>query len=143
MDHTIAEAIRSFITSDPPPTIADLLNRDAPKYEWTNALVAALLGQPTTAQSEQATGATRFISRDGTSVLRVATTASGAHVVEGLVSEDMDALLGAIRNHEVESYDLAMLPPDMRKAHRDNLCKKMGISTEKLHRLTELWISEK
>ena len=143
MDHTIASAILRFVSDDPPPSITDLLSRDAPKYNWTTALVETLVGQALSIREDHATGEIKIISTDGTSVLRIATDASGIRAADGLMAEELKALISAIRIHEVESYDLVMLPPDMRKADLDYLCGKMGITTDKLRRLTDLWISQK
>lgn len=143
MNNLVAKAIRGFVTSDPFPTTVDLLNRDNPKYEWTIALVEILVGQPLKVHYDQATAGVELMSKDGTSVLRISTDGAGGHTAQGLMVDDLNALLSAIRIHEVESYDLVMLPPDMRKADLDYLCGKAGITPDRLRRFTDLWVSVK
>lgn len=143
MNHDIASAIRNFVSGDPSPTFADFLVQDAPQYEWTTALVVALVGQTLALTPNHATGAIELLSNDGTSVLHITTNPSGPPTAGGLMADDLRALLGAIRIHEVESYDLVTLPPDMRKADLDHLCKKAGLTSERLRRFTALWMSEK
>lgn len=142
MNHAIANAIRSFVAIDPLPALADLMNRDAPTFEWTTALVEALVGQPLVAYTDQSTGATQMVSQDGTLVLRITASSSGAHIAEGLMAQDLSALLYAIRIHEVDSHDLILLPPEMRKADLVRLCKRAGLTIDRLRRFTDIWISQ-
>ena len=143
MNHDTANAIRDFVRGEPSPTIADFLVQDAAQYDWTRALVEALVGQTLALAPNRATGEIQLLSNDGTSVLHITTNPSGPATLGGLMAEDLRALLSAIRIHEVESYDLVMLPPNMRMADLDHLCKNAGLSTERLRRFTDLWISEK
>lgn len=143
MNHQLSDAIRGFVSRDPSPGFADFLSQDAPKYEWTKVLVEALVGKTLTWNQMPALGTAELLSDDGTPVLRINNNQAGQPITDGLMAEDLRALLSAIRIHEVESYDLVMLPPDMRKADLDYLCKKVGLTTEKLRRLTDLWMSEK
>lgn len=143
MNHHLADAIRSFVSRDPAPALADFLRQDAPKYEWTKGLAEALVGKALTWNQMPALGTAELLSDDGTPVLRINTSQAGPPTTDGLMADDLGALLSAIRIHEVESYDLVMLPPDMRKADLDYLCKKVGLTTEKLRRLTDLWMAEK
>lgn len=143
MNHHLVDAIRSFVSRDPSPAFTDFLSKDAPQYEWTKGLVEALVGKTLTWNQTPALGTAELLSDDGTTVLRIKTSQAGPPTTDGLMAEDLRALLSAIRIHEVESYDLVMLPPEMRKADLDYLCKKVGLTTEKLRRFTDLWMSEK
>lgn len=143
MKNDIANAIRSFVANSPSPTIADFLNRDAPKYEWTSALVELLVGKTLISHYNPATATMELSSSDGTLVLRIVTDDKGISTAQGVIEEDLKALLCAIRIHEVESYELVMLPPDMRNASLDNLYKSAGVTPAQMRRFTSLWVSLK
>src|SRR5690349_1263908 len=89
MNHHVADAIRSFVSRDPSPTFVDFLNQDAPQYQWTKALVEALVGRTLAWNQTQATGAIELLSDDGTPVLRIKTSQAGPPVPEGLMAEDL------------------------------------------------------
>lgn len=143
MNNDIANAIRSFVANGPSPTITSLLNRDAPKYEWTGALVELLVGQTLILHYNPETSTMELLSSDGNSVLRIENNENGTAEARGLMKEDLKALLLAIRIHEVESYDLVMLPPDMREANLESLYKSAGVTPAQMRRFTSLWTSVK
>lgn len=143
MKQDISDAIIIFVKNNPSPTIHALLDQDAPKYELIAALAEALVGQALDVSPNKTTGTIDLLSSDGTSVLRIGTDGSEAGAIQGLVADDLNAFLSAIRIHEVESYELVMLPPDMRKANLDSLCKQVGITSDRLRRLSSIWNSQK
>jgi hypothetical protein len=143
VNSNISNAIRNFVRNGPFPAVEDFLKQDAPNYEWTVALVEVLVDQKLLARIDQATGLAEILSSEGTAVLRIEPNGSGVLNAHGLMAEDFKALLSAIRIDEVESSDLVMLPPDMRKADLDYLCSRVGVAPDRLRRFTSLWVSKK
>ncbi len=142
MDKAIANAICSFVSGDHLPVITEFLDRDAPKYEWTTALVEALVGQALVASHDLAAGVIQFASHEGTVVLQIEIDAKGAQKVQGLMAGDLADLLQAVRIHEFEAPQLMLLPPDIRMAELSRLLKNVKISPDRLRRLSSIWVTE-
>ncbi len=143
MDQIVSHSIKELIQSDPAPTTEEFLDQDAPSYEMTTALITVLLNQLVTVQIDPKSGTVHFTAKDGAELLQVLPKFSGTYSIGGLLAIDFSALLSAIRIHEVESFDLVMLPPDIRKAELENFCRTRGTSVEQLHRFLNLWIAAK
>lgn len=143
MKQDISNKVIDFVKNNPSPSIFDLLMQDAPQYQLITALAEALIGQTLLVTHDKTNGTVDFLSADSTSVLQITVDGSAAGTLQGFLADDLKAFLSAIRIHEVESYDLVMLPPDMRRANLDYLCQKEGITSDRLRRLTEIWVVQK
>lgn len=143
MDSTLVSRIRDFVSSEQPPTIEQFLAYDAPTYELTLALSSELASHSIAIHVDPATEACRIESDDGALLLQITKDDSGKYIITGILAKDLSEIIGAVRIHEVESFALINLPPEMRKADLKFLCNILGVTTERLQRLTNIWIAAK
>ncbi|MFZ2972046.1 MAG: hypothetical protein WA049_05355 [Ferribacterium limneticum] len=143
MDSILVSRIRDFVSSDQQPTIEQFLACDAPTYELTLALSSEFVSHSITIHIDPATKACRIESDGGVPLLQITKDDSGKYIITGILAKDISEIIGAVRIHEVESFSLINLPPEMRKADLEYLCNTLGVTTERLQRLTNIWIAAK
>lgn len=143
MDSTLVSRIRNFVSSEQSPTIEQFLAFDAPTYELTLALSSELASDSITMHVDPATETRRIESDDGALYLQITKDDSGKCIISGILAKDISEIIGAVRIHEVESFTLINLPPEMRKADLEYLCNTLGVTTDRLQRLTNIWIAAK
>jgi hypothetical protein len=140
MKQTEVDRIKDYVASREHPELAEFVQLDRPEFRLTAYLVERLVGQPVAIVEEPSHSAVRLESRAGDLFVEIANLRHGKPDVRGLFSLDLAQFLLAIRMHEVNSFDLAYLPPDSRKADLDFFCRSNGLPVEKLHRLVDTWI---
>lgn len=143
MDSILVSRIRDFVSSEQQPTIEKFLSYDAPRYELTLALSSELINHPTIIHIDSDTEVCRIESDSGTPLLQITRDDCGNYVITGILAQDIIEIIGAARIHEVESFSLINLPPEMRKADLEYLCNTFGVAKERLHRLTDIWVAAK
>ena len=143
MDSTLVHSIQKFISTEQGPSAQQFVNYDSPDFLLTSALMSELVGQPVTAKQDQSKTITRFHTSDATALLDVEAGKSGEPTIRGTFAADFKAMINAIRIHEVESYALADLSPEMRASDLNRICELKGISANQLQRLTNIWIAAK
>lgn len=143
MDSILVSRIRDFVSSEQQPTIEQFLTCDAPTFELTLALSSELASHSIAIHIDPATETCRIESNGGVPLLQITKDDSGKYIITGILTKDISEIIGAVRIHEVESFSLINLPPEMRKADLEYLCSTFGVTTERLQRLTNIWITAK
>lgn len=134
------DRIKEFVTENSQPTIEQLLRIDRPDFRLISILVQKLLGHPVSLVLGREGESLQLQSEQCDPLLTITNQKSEAPTLQGLYAQDLTPFLAAIRIHEVESYDLILLPPDMRKKDLEFLCRSMGLPHDRLQRLIKIWM---
>ena len=133
------EQIVALIKSQQSPDLDDVCRLDDADYSIVCFLIKVLTGQETEAIRDPTSKILTFVGSTGTVFLKILQNSSGKWCGDGELAQSLNALLTAIRIHEVESYEWVYLPPEIRQSLISSKAQEAGVSVQELKRLMNIW----
>lgn len=123
------------------PSLNDLIQVNSDEYPAIRYLIKVITGKSTKAKLSQNNNSLSFIDETGASLLELQKMPSGKWNGNSELACNLDALLIAVRIHEVESFEWVYFPPEMRKQLVAEKADTAGISPSDIKRLMNIWIA--
>jgi hypothetical protein len=133
------ERVVALITTLKNPNLDDVYHCDDENSSIIRFLIKTLTGLETNATPNPSNKALVFEGSSGTILLTLQQNSAGKWFGVGELTQGLNALLAAIRIHEVESYDWVYLPPGTRQNLISSRANEVGVSAQELMRLMTIW----
>ena len=133
------EQVIEIVKNRESPNLGDMYRNAAEGNLIVQFLISILTGQETKILTEDGNKTTDFAGMSGVIFLTVMQSSQGEWSGSGELARSLNALLVAIRVHEVDSYDWVYLPPEIRQALVSTKAQDIGVSAQELKRLMTIW----
>lgn len=121
------------------PSLDDVCRCDDENFSIVRFLTKILTGQETKVTPIPSSKTLEFIGATGTIFLTIQKNSAGKWFGDGELAHSFNALLAAIRIHEVESYEWVYLAPETRQSLISSRAQEVGVSVQELKRLMTVW----
>ena len=133
------EQVIDIVKNRESPNLGDMYRNAEEGNLIVQYLISILTGQETKVLTEDGNKTTDFAGISGAIFLTVVQSAQGEWSGSGELARSLNALLVAIRIHEVESYEWVYLPSEIRQALVLSKAHDIGVSAQELKRLMTIW----
>lgn len=131
--------IKTLVSELQNPKLNDVYRIDDKNSSIVCYLIKILIGVKTQAIPNLTDDSVVYAGTSGGTLLLIKKGSDGNYEGYGELAVNVNALLSAIRVHEIDSFEWVYLPPESRQKFVSSRADEVGVSTQEFKRLMSIW----